>query len=111
MLHCHLNRQPFARFAVIDRQRHKADTLSWEKHAHPDSPSTFLWHTAEDDAVPVENSYQMAMALQHNKTPHELHVFPTGEHGLGLCSIDFHRQASAAQWRPLAERWFLELGF
>ncbi len=87
------------------------EALSWEKHAHPNSPPTFLWHTAEDAAVPVENSYLMAMALQRNKTPHELHVFPKGAHGLGLCSIDFRRQAGAAQWRPLAERWLLELGY
>ncbi len=87
------------------------EVLSWEKHAHPKSPPTFLWHTAEDAAVPVENSYLMAMALQQNKTPHELHVFPQGEHGLGLCSIYFRRQAGAAQWRALAQRWLLELGF
>ena len=87
------------------------EALSWEKHAHPKSPPTFLWHTAEDAAVPVENSYLMAMALQQNKTPHELHAFPKGEHGLGLCSIDFRRQHGAAQWRALAQRWLLELGF
>jgi acetyl esterase/lipase len=58
------------------------ETLSGEKHAHPQSPPTFLWHTAEDAAVPVENSYLMAMALQQNNTPHELHVFPKGEHRL-----------------------------
>jgi acetyl esterase/lipase len=87
------------------------EAMSWEKHAHPNSPPTFLWHTAEDAVVPVENSYLMAMALQQHSTPHELHVFPKGEHGLGLCSIDLRRQAGAAQWRPLAERWLLELGF
>lgn len=85
--------------------------ISWELQAHPQSPPTFLWHTAEDASVPVENSYMMAMALQANKTPHELHVFPAGEHGLGLCSIDFRRQASTAQWRALAERWLLDIGF
>lgn len=87
------------------------EALSWERHAHRNSPPTFLWHSAEDTVVPVENSYLMAMALQQNNTPHELHVFPTGGHGLGLCSIDFRRQAGATQWRSLAERWLLELGF
>ncbi len=85
--------------------------VSWEQQAHPQSPPTFLWHTAEDATVPVENSYAMALALQKNKTPHELHVFPTGNHGLGLCSIDTRRQDSAGQWRGLAERWLLNLGF
>jgi acetyl esterase/lipase len=85
--------------------------VSWEQHAHPQSPPTFLWHTAEDACVPVENSYSMAMALQKNKTPHELHVFPKGKHGLGLGTIGDRRQASVAQWRGLAEYWLRTLGF
>lgn len=85
--------------------------VSWEQHAHPQSPPTFLWHTAEDGAVPVENSYLMAMALQKNKTPHELHVFPDGAHGLGLASIHDRRHSTVTQWRPLAEKWLLNLGF
>jgi hypothetical protein len=35
----------------------------------------------------------MAMALQQNKTAHALHVFSKGANELGLCSIDFRRQA------------------
>ena len=85
--------------------------VSWEQHAHPQSPPTFLWHTADDDCVPVENSYLLAMALQKNKTPHELHVFPEGNHGLGLASIDDRRHATVTQWRSLAEKWLLNLGF
>ena len=85
--------------------------VSWERHVHPQSPPTFLWHTAEDASASVENSYLMAMALQKQNTPHELHVFPHGEHGLGLCSIDTRRHASAAQWKGLAECWLRNLGF
>lgn len=86
-------------------------TVCWENHVHSDAPPTFLWHTAEDGVVPVENSYQMAMSLQQAKIAHELHVFPKGDHGLGLVSIADRRQGSAEQWRPLAERWLRELGF
>lgn len=85
--------------------------VSWERNAHPQSPPTFLWHTAEDTVVPVENSYSMAMALQKNNTPHELHVFPKGGHGLGLGTIDTRRNDSVAQWRVLADNWLRELGF
>lgn len=85
--------------------------VSWQQHAHALSPPTFLWHTAEDAAVPVENSYLMAMALQKNNTSHELHVFPEGSHGLGLCTIGDRRHASATQWRHLAEHWLRKLGF
>jgi acetyl esterase/lipase len=87
------------------------ENLSWERQAHPKSPPTFLWHTAEDAVVPVENSYLMALALQNLGIAHELHVFPRGRHGLGLCAIDDRRHASAAQWTQLARNWLYELGF
>ena len=85
--------------------------LSWEHRIHPNSPPSFLSHTAEDAAVPVENSYLYAMALQQARIPHALHVFPQGAHGLGLCSLADRRQQQTMQWRALAERWLLELGF
>lgn len=85
--------------------------LSWELHAHPKGPPTFLWHTANDNCVPVENSYLMAIALKKQAIPHELHVFPKGAHGLGLCTIDDRRNPSAAQWTTLARNWLHGLGF
>ena len=102
----------YKRLLGEDVTREQADFLSWDKHAHPQCPPMFLWHTAEDDGVPVENAYLMALALQANKTPHELHVFPEGGHGRGLASIGERREhAAVAQWRPLAERWLLDRGF
>ncbi len=89
----------------------KADFISWEKNAHPDAPPSFLWHTAEDATVPVENTYMLATALQKNKTPHEVHVFPHGRHGLGLVTIGDRRVPGVGQWRSLAENWLMRLGF
>ena len=56
--------------------------FSCEKHVRADTPPTFLWHTAEDECVPVMNSLLYAQALAANHVPFELHVFPQGEHGL-----------------------------
>ena len=56
--------------------------FSCEKHIRADTPPTFLWHTAEDECVPVMNSLLYAQALAANHVPFELHVFPQGEHGL-----------------------------
>lgn len=95
--------------AQVDTEIQKS--VCWEDHVHPEAAATFLWHTAEDPVVPVENSYQMAIALQKAKIPHELHVFPKGGHGIGLGTIDTRRQGSAEQWRSLAERWLRELDF
>lgn len=46
------------------------------------TPPTFLWHTAPDLVVPVENSLFYAQALAHYEVPFELHIYPFGGHGL-----------------------------
>lgn len=60
------------------------EKYSLEKRITAETPPTFLWHTAEDAGVPVENSLLFAFELQKYKIPFELHVFPEGGHGLGL---------------------------
>ena len=60
--------------------------LSNELQVTPQTPPTFLWHTANDGAVKVENSLAFATALSKAKVPFALHVFENGRHGLGLAS-------------------------
>ena len=66
-----------------------------------DTPPAFIWHTAADDVVPCENSYRYATALARAKVPCELHIFPEGQHGLGLAPDVPH----AAQWARLLWAW------
>lgn len=58
--------------------------LSNELHVTADTPPTFIWHTVEDAAVPVENSFLFASALRRAGVPFDLHVYEKGRHGLGL---------------------------
>ena len=58
--------------------------LSNELQVTKDTPPCFVWHTAEDKAVPVENSLQFVAALQKNGVPFDLHVYQKGRHGIGL---------------------------
>ena len=58
--------------------------LSNELQVTPDTPPCFLWHTADDAAVKVENSLEFAAALSRHKVPFALHIYPHGRHGLGL---------------------------
>ena len=60
--------------------------FSLDKHVDTTTPPTFLWHTAEDAAVPVQNSLSMANALSMAKVPVELHIFPEGCHGMSTCT-------------------------
>ena len=49
------------------------------------TPPTFIWHTAEDTCVPVQNSLRYATKLAESKVPVELHIYPFGCHGLSTC--------------------------
>lgn len=71
------------------------------------TPPAFLWHTSDDGAVNVINSYLYAEALRQHNIPHELHVFPHGNHGLGLAENAPH----VAQWAKLLENWLTYIGW
>lgn len=75
------------------------------------TPPTFLWHTAADQVVPVENSLLYAQALSAKKVPFELHVYPFGEHGLatvdGLTYAEEKPEcvARARKWLDDVKSW------
>ncbi|SEG99891.1 Acetyl esterase/lipase [Nonomuraea solani] len=52
------------------------------------TPPMFLWHTADDEAVPVENTLRVSEALARHGIPQEVHIYPSGRHGLGLAESD-----------------------
>lgn len=60
------------------------DALSNETQVTKETPITFLFHTADDSGVPVENSLHYFEALRKNGVKAELHVYQTGNHGVGL---------------------------
>jgi len=76
------------------------------QHVHKDIPPTFLWHTAQDEAVPVENSLKMAAALSIAKVPFELHVMPEGPHGMSVCTKEVGTEdAYCARWMDWSIAW------
>jgi len=75
--------------------------FSAELHITEDTPEAFIWHTAADQGVPVENSLRLASALAINGVPFELHVFPFGRHGLGLAK----ETPDVVQWASLLQNW------
>jgi acetyl esterase/lipase len=82
-------------------------SLSNELQVTADTPPTFLWHTADDEGVPVRNSLLFAAALAAHGVPHELHVYQSGPHGLGLAEAYPH----VATWTRLCGEWLQGLGF
>lgn len=62
--------------------------VSLENRVSERTPRTFLWHTANDGSVPVQNSILFAKALADHGVPFEMHVYPSGEHGLSTARYD-----------------------
>lgn len=74
-------------------------------------PPAFLVHTAADEVVPVTDSLWLAERLATSGVPFELHVFPTGLHGLALASAFTSTgrpevsDETFASWLGLAVDW------
>lgn len=77
------------------------------------TPPAFIWHTASDSVVSVTSSYAYAAKLKELGVYTEMHIYPYGEHGLGLCdgSADGRSSPHAASWKKLLIRWLGLNGF
>jgi len=64
------------------------ELLSNEKQVTAKTPPAFLFHTGDDTVVPVENSVLFYEALKKAGVSAELHIYPHGEHGVGLAQND-----------------------
>lgn len=92
----------------------EAAKFSLEKQVNANTPPAFIWATATDDAVPVQNSLMYAGALANHHVPFELHVFPAGQHGLSTVDDRVNPPlespvARARQWVPMVTAWLKEM--
>jgi acetyl esterase/lipase len=83
------------------------DEMSSDLRVTSETPPTFLMHTAEDTAVPVENSLLFYSALRRARVPGELHIYQEGPHGSGLANgrHGAYWVPSLLSWSIDAERW------
>lgn len=82
--YAHLN--SFDQLLGTKANEQQRELVSLEKHVTSFTPPTFLWHTFEDQIVPVENSLLFAVALRKKHVPFELHIYSEGVHGLALAN-------------------------
>ena len=79
-----------------------------DQHVDTQTPPTFLWHTAPDQTVPVENSLKMAAALSANHVMFEMHIFPEGVHGMSVCTEEIGGAKVSeynARWMGWSIKW------
>lgn len=90
------------------------DYFSCDRNVKATTPPAFIWHTAEDACVPVENSLLYAAACSKHKVPFELHIYPNGVHGLSTCDHMTNKPSPTTayvyQWLDAAKKW-LKLTF
>lgn len=83
--------------------------FSNELQVSQETPPAFLVHSLDDNAVPVQNSINYALALRKLNIPCELHIYESGGHGYGLGrSTDTESSWPEACRKWLAERSFLK---
>jgi acetyl esterase/lipase len=82
------------------------EDLSNDLRVTPQTPPTFLFHTANDPGVPVENSVRFFLALRKAKVPAEMHIFENGPHGVGMALGD----PALSAWTQLLMNWMRARG-
>ncbi len=90
---------------LLNGDTSRYEEFSLEKCVTKDTCPCFIWHTVEDDAVPVQNSLAFAQALIKNKVPCEMHIYPFGPHGKGI-GIGYPHLHS---WIELAAKWIEDI--
>ena len=90
--------------------REITEKFSCDKLVTEQTPPAFLWHTAADQGVPVNNSLLYAQALARCGVPFALHVYPEGAHGLATVDAQTNGELSpevqvAADWLPQMKQW------
>jgi acetyl esterase/lipase len=80
--------------------------LSNELKVTAQTPPTFLFHTTNDNGVPVMNSVAFYSALVKAGVPAEMHLFANGPHGVGLALND----PALSRWPELLSEWLRARG-
>ncbi len=86
------------------------EEMSLESQVSEKTPPAFIWHTVDDDLVPVDNSMLFASALRKNNIPFEMHLFNKGPHGLSMADVesiaeDMKPNLHVAHWFDLCLEW------
>jgi len=85
----------------------QTDWFQLDRHVNAQTPPAYLWHTADDPCVPIQNALDFATAEWRCGVPAELHVFPHGPHGIGLAG-DF---PEITVWPELSATWLRRQGW
>ncbi len=78
----------------------KITEYSNELQVTAQTPPAFLVHAGDDKTVKVQNSIDFYLALQKNKVPAEMHIYPKGGHGFGM-----DNNTTTDKWMERLKNW------
>ncbi len=81
--------------------------FSNELQVDGDTPPTFLVHSMDDGAVPVQNSIEYSLMLKRNDVPCELHIYQSGGHGYGMG----RSTNTESTWTEACKKWLGTKGY
>lgn len=81
--------------------------FSNEFHVSKATPPSFLVHAQNDQAVSPMNSIMFYSAIIENGVPGSLHIFPQGEHAIGITNDS----ELTDEWKILCKEWLIEQRF
>lgn len=84
----------------------EAAKLSAEANVTDQTPPTFIFHSQDDGAVPIENALLYFRACTARGVPAEMHVFERGGHGFGM----WRDNEPVSAWPDLLETWMVSRG-
>lgn len=90
------------------------DSIAADELVNDQNVPTFIWVTAADPLVPVQNAMSYAQASLAHHVDTDLHVFHHGPHGLALANhVTAWKPGTdlphVAHWMDLANEWLNEL--
>ncbi len=94
--------KPLSEFSEDDKSKY-----SLERNVDADSAPVFIWHTAEDKAVPPVGSLMLAKEYLDEDLPVALHLYPYGPHGIALGN-EISSAGNPDFIQPMAQSWVKE---
>ncbi len=88
-------------FNLMDRCEELRKAYSPDLYVTAHTPPTFLFHTFNDETVPVEQGIRFYDALVKAGVPAEAHIYASGPHGTGLGKADL----ALDTWPEMLENW------
>lgn len=102
------HRDSFVALLGKNPTKKELEYMSIEKYVTKEIPPCFIWQTATDGTVPVQNSYLLAQKCLEEGVPFAHHVFSEGVHGMSVATEDWlecrgRQPYTQEQLRMLAE--------